>query len=525
MRRTLALVCVLVGIAIAAGSAGAGQDRAAFVTAEKSMLTPVAPGATVQPIMTVGETIGAYRFESIPDGISIQPRGRGQVDLYINHETSTVPFPYTPSAPTEANSQSDFDNAQVSQLTLDRQEVVAGRLAIPSSFNYQRFCSNFLASLQHGFNRPTLLTNEEATDFVFRSGKAWPAPASEPPAEQAGVVVAYDVLTGNHRTIYGMGRHNHENDVALPGFDRVVVLSGDDTFTSNPAQSQLYSYIAKNRNALWNDRGSLFGFVSDDPNVNDYYDFPIGSSMSVSGRFKEIDKASATGTQSQLEAASDALNVFQFVRIEDIAYDKRPGMRNVVYFADSGRGATSPAENPFTSSNGRVWKMVLDPRDPTRVLSLSVLIEGDDNPVKTLDEIHQPDNVETTRNSLFVQEDPGSSQQFPFDSTEGNATTARVWRYDLATGTKEVVAKVNQEADEGPTDVDEAGKGNLGAWESSGIIDASAFFGPGALLLDVQAHTLWIEKAPGDDNVAPPGPDFTFKREGGQLLLLRLPGG
>ena len=39
---------------------------------------------------------------------------------------------------------------------------------------------------------------------------------------------------GEYHTIYGMGRHNHENDVAIPGFDDLVVLSGDDTFTSGP---------------------------------------------------------------------------------------------------------------------------------------------------------------------------------------------------------------------------------------------------------------------------------------------------
>jgi len=37
-------------------------------------------------------------------------------------------------------------------------------------------------------------------------------------------------------------------------------------------------------------------------------------------------------------------------------------------------------------------------------------------------------------------------------------------------------------------------------------------------------NTLWVDKAPGDDNVPPAGPDFTYKREGGQLVLVRIPG-
>ena len=59
---------------------------------------------------------------------------------------------------------------------------------------------------------------------------------------------------------------------------------------------------------------------------------------------------------------TQAKPVFQFTRVEDIAYDRRRGMQNVVYVVDSGRGATSAGGNAFTSTNGRVWKLVLDPR-------------------------------------------------------------------------------------------------------------------------------------------------------------------
>jgi hypothetical protein len=246
------------------------------------------------------------------------------------------------------------------------------------------------------------------------------------------------------------------------------------------------------------------------------------------------------GPQWVLEYWSDINNVFQFVRVEDIAYDKRPGMGNVVYIVDSGRGRRpdQSQDTPnFKSTNGRVWKMVLDPSDPTRVTSLTVLVEGDDNPVKTLSEVHQPDNIESTNRGILLTEDPGSSQQFATTDTSTNATTARLWYVPFA-GTPAVVAKVNQSADEGPTDVDPpdnppfAGAafaispGNLGAWESTGIVDASAAYGPGAFLINVQAHTLWVEKLTGPDTFidADSDPDFTYKREGGQLLLIRIPG-
>jgi hypothetical protein len=555
---------VAVGIAAAAAAALAGDNNSGFHTSQPSMLTTGdRSDVTFKPIATVGETLpGGTVFESVPDGIALRTRGQGRVDVYVNHETSTVPFPYTPSAPTESNSQNDFRNAEVSMLALNQHSagVLTSERVISSEENFQRFCSNFLAWTEHGFDRAILFTNEEAVDWVNRSGKAWPATIGSPAARQAGLVVAHDVKSGDTRAIWGMGRHNHENTVAIPGFDELVLLSGDDTFTSSPSQSQLYSYIAEDTDAVWNDEGSLWAFVSNDPAYDEYEDFLPGSATSVSGRFIEVPRMIATGVKADgtelmssdvgfpappndgtwqrdpngvgvdgpqwvLEYWSKTNGVFRFVRVEDLAYDKRPGMDNVVYIADSGRG-TAGASQARRSTNGRIWKMVLDPSDPRTVTSLSIFVEGDDNPVKTLGEVHQPDNLETTPDSLLITEDPGSSQQFTqADAGLPNATTARLWRVPLAGGAMEVVAKVDQSADEGPTDVDATtSRGNLGAWESSGVVDASAAFGPGAFLMTVQAGTLWVDKAPGDDNVAPAGPDFTYKRSGGQLVLIRVPG-
>ena len=563
-----ALVAAVVVGAVAGPVAG---NPAGFRTNQAPMLDPVAAGVTAEALITTGETLASgYRFESIPDGISLSTRGNGRIDVYVNHETSTVPFPYNPSAPTEANSQNDFDNAQVSKLIFNRGSggILHGSMAIRSEENFQRFCSNYLATAAEGFDREILFTNEEAVDWVNRSGQAWPATIGADEARQAGVVVAYDVRTGKRQPIWGMGRHNHENSIAVPGYGGPVLLSGDDTFTNLPSQSQLYSYIAANADAVWNDQGALWAFVSDDPTRQRYEDFLPGDSNSIAGHFIQVPRLIATGRnpdgtdlmagdvppalggpfplppndgtwqrfagigidgpQWVLEHWSQVNDVFNFVRLEDMAYDKRPGMSNVVYIVDSGRGTTG-APQAERSTNGRVWEMTLDPSDPTQVASLRILIEGDDNPVKTITEIHQPDNIESTVNAIYITEDPGSSQQFPFGSTDPAATTARIWQYNLATAVAQVVFKVNQSADEGATDVDGTpgvfAPGSLGAWEASGIVDASAAFGQGAFLVAVQSHTLWVEKAPGDDNFAPLGSDFTFKREGGQLLLLRIPGG
>jgi hypothetical protein len=53
----------------------------------------------------------------------------------------------------------------------------------------------------------------------------------------------------------------------------------------------------------------------------------------------------------------------------------------------------------------------------------------------------------------------------------------------------------------------------------------SDWFGPGMFLVTVQAHTLFVETAPGLDVTGDGNPDILNKREGGQLLLVHLPGG
>lgn len=575
-RRALVPILAVLVAGMTAAPVAAARPEVNFITDEDAMMWNLA-GGSVEAILTVGDELGSFMFDAIPDGISVRGRGTNAVQVFINHETSTVPFPYSTSSP--GGNLNDFTDSQVSRLHINRSthKVTDARYIIDDGDDVHRLCSNFLAGEAHGFDRPILLTNEEGIDWVNRAGLQWPATEDDPYARQIGAVIARDLSNGTDRIIWGMGRHNHENSLPLKGYGHPVVLSGDDSFVTSPNQSQVYSYIADSRADLWNDEGELWAFVSDDLAYDDYYDFPVSSTHSVSGHFIMVPKEIATGRnldgsdmmaedvpaglggpypeppsdggwqrppgatsgagvdgpQWVLEHWSDLNNVFSFVRVEDMAYDKRQGMRNVVYIVDSGRGR-GPADSigvnsdgvaaPFKSTNGRVWKMVFDKNDPTVVTSLSILIEGDDSPTKTLTEVRQPDNIETTKKGIYLTEDPGSSQQFPDGDLAGK--NARVWQYRFIDSVLTPVLEVNQDADEGATDVDTSAVGNMGAWEASGIIDVSQWFGPGMFLITVQAHTLFIETAPGPDiNDPPTGIDWTYKREGGQLLLVHIPGG
>jgi hypothetical protein len=542
--RTKAFVAVLgatVLAALAAVPAGAQPDPG-FHTSEAAMLTGVG-GTTVAPIISVGDTLAdGYMFEAIPDGISIaKVNGRGTADILVNHELSLVPFPAT---------RQDPSNALVSKLRLHQHGagVLKGEFVIPASAGYQRFCSNFIVGEKQGFERRLLFTNEEARDIVLREEDSWHQPGvtlNEAGAEQAGVVVAYDVKSGEYRSIYGMGRHNHENAVGVPGYGYPVVLSGDDTFDA-PA-SQLYLYKASSGKKVWQDRGTLYAFVSDDPAINDYGDLSTAS-PSVTGHFIEVPREIATGkdavdghevtsadfgypTPAQAVPATPAMpdgpqwvlehwsnlnNVFQFIRIEDIAYDRTHG--KTVYFADTGEPRALP--HPTTTRlfrgpsgtqgaymNGRLYKLQLNSRNPLGTATLSILpgANFDDLGYQNADAPHQPDNVETTKNAVYFQEDPGGHNAQP---SFAGATNARIWRYDLESHALTVVAEVDQSMS--PIT-------NKGAWESSGIVDASSVFGRGAFLVDVQAHGWDMDAGTGNDPPAVP------KRERGQLLLIRVP--
>jgi hypothetical protein len=529
----MAAVATACGIVVATSLAGDGK-KAGFHTSVPKMLQGQS-GATTQAIISVGDTVNGHTFDSIPDGISISKvNGKGSFDILINHELSPVPFPAT---------RQDYSNALVAKLRLHQKSagVLRGSYAIPSSPGYQRFCSNFIVGPEHGFARSLLFTNEEARDIVLRQQDSWHQPGvtlAEPGAEQAGVVVAYDVKSGAYKSIYGMGRHNHENSVGVPGYGFPVVLSGDDTFDA-PA-SQLYLYKAANGNAVWNDQGALYAFKSDNPAINDYGDVTTG--MTVTGHFIEVPRMIATGKRPDgkdvtsadfpgypaptgaipngpqwvLEHWSNLNNVFQFIRIEDTAYDRTNP--RVMYMADTGEPRAIP--NPATGRlmrgpsgtqgpymNGRLFKLELGP-DPLTGAKLSIMPNANFDALgyNNAGAVHQPDNVETTTKSVFIQEDPGSHNAQP---TFPGATNARVWRYDIATGALTVVAEVDQSM---------SPVVNKGTWESSGIVDASSVLGPGAFLVDVQAHQ-WDTPVPGGND-----PPAVQQREHGQLLVLRVPG-
>ncbi|MEO7118710.1 MAG: hypothetical protein ABIZ34_07045, partial [Candidatus Limnocylindrales bacterium] len=83
-RQRLAALAVS-GIALASTAGPVFAADPAFVSSSPSMLTTLTAGSSATPLLTVGEYVGSYMFDALPDGISLNPGGSGRVIAYINH--------------------------------------------------------------------------------------------------------------------------------------------------------------------------------------------------------------------------------------------------------------------------------------------------------------------------------------------------------------------------------------------------------------------------------------------------------
>ncbi len=311
-----------------AGPASA-KPPSGFITGEAPQITidPGLPsGRLSKPLISSGDELGDFIFEGIPDGVGIRPGAAKQtVDVYVAHEQSTVPF----------RGARDFEDASVSKLTLEPGPVRGKGRCSMRRWRFRRAkgsfaCSANMAGPDQGLDSHVFFTGEETNDVVD--------------GVQRGFAVVLDTESGEYTAVPGLGRLNHENTVVIPGgWEGLSMLTTDDTFSA--ATSQLYMYRADDQSALFADEGSLYAFrvtgvdgtpLADptDPfnGANDYLDVGVGQSLQ--GEFIPVPRDVALGDQTALEAWSNANNVFQAIRLEDLAYDKNDP--RTVYIADTG---------------------------------------------------------------------------------------------------------------------------------------------------------------------------------------------
>jgi hypothetical protein len=461
-------------------------------------------GYQTRPLFSVGDAVPlmnhpdqAYRMVGIPDGLGARETLGGPV-LYMNHEFDQTDL----SQPIVGGPT--FRGAFVSKWLLDgngdpvegapafRHVYQDGHLVGPiaSTDNntpaFARFCSAFMAGEQVGFTQDIFLTNEESTGADTFDGKG-------------GQTVA--IFDNEAHALSSLGHFSKENDVVWPNDGRrTVIMSLEDGPTS--PDSQLYMYVGRKideargelrRNGLVG--GRLFVFVSTTPGKDVEAQFTGGA---IGGRWVQIQNADQM-TDVQLEAAADAAGAFGFVRIEDGAFAKTN--RSDFYFATTGG---SEAEG---NALGRLYHLRLNQDGILLPARLDLVYNADAALAGGADGPVSPDNIDTSSRYLMVQEDatdPGQAHLV------GEGRDAGIWRFTLDVGplrttvlpgSRRLVAEVTPPGRDGvPVPA--------GEWETSGIIDASAWFGWGTWVFDVQAH----------DPTTAPEP---LTVEDGQVLLLR----
>lgn len=441
-------------------------ERPAFISlANKSDQQEV---GEIKALITSGENLSnGHSFPGIPDGLGAVQIENGTIDVFVNHEYDS-----------EENGQ----HAKVSKLRLNTTDgsIIGAELAIRDSQGYERLCSASLVK-GYGFEHPVFLTNEEVDD---------------------GSVLAIDATNGTVYELPWIGLFSHEQTIHVPYFyenaNKTVVLSFED---GAETESEVYMYVADNPNDLLSGKGLLHVFGAVDNATYNTWDDIYYSNRAVNGTFIPLSWNYNTQNETDLDTEAIAIGGFQFIRPEDGAMDKRQGMKNILYMAETG-GETDendemipPGPNDQNWTNGRVYQFEFtDPADPTKA-SFQVMLDGNDPMAPGHDILTNPDNLDTSPNSLMINEDRIDVNRFNATSPYNVTQNAQILKVDLANSTNlSPVAYVNQIEDRAAAH---------GDWESSGILDASQYFGEGAWLVDVQAHT---------------------KDEGGQLLLLNIPG-
>jgi hypothetical protein len=466
-----------------------------LVTTIKPYLVSISPEYALQPLLSVGDRLPQtsnpaeeYQMVGIPDGMgTYRSETEGVVVMFV-HELGNA----TLSEPIIG--QPLNRGAIASKLILDEAgRVVSGDRAYDTVWDentlvgpaaditnttpgFARFCSASVSYRDAGFDRPILLAGEEAGGVGTFDG-------------MGGLAVA--IFDNELHTLPKFGRFPWENTLAQPKKGKQTMLIGMEDGPASP-DNQLYMYLgskermpgatAMRRNGL--DNGDMYVFVSETPGMNTELSFTSGS---INGHWSKIESPE-TMTDVQLEAASDALSAFGFIRTEDGAFDVNNP--DVFYFVSTG----SATGNQL----GRLYKMTLDATNPLVNTTIELIYNADELAAVGVDSAISPDNLGVNEAFLMINEDGTTPSRTKMESLGREGS---IWRYDLLGFAGTRIAELN------PPARDAIDVPTSGTWESTGIVPIKGL-GRETWLVNVQAHG--PSTAPAPNTV-----------EDGQLLLLR----
>lgn len=479
----------------------------------------------VEALFTVGDRVIGFRPPGFLDGIGALALDHRVVRVFANHELSAGNgYFYGLANGTRLTGARityfDIDlrtrkllaSGLAYHTVVDRRGNVVTRarqinegLGTPATDGFDRFCSGHLIrGGTYDFEEDIYFAGEETNN---------------------GQAFALDVHEGTIYCVPMLGRAAFENVTPVDTGDpnTVGLLIGDDR-----APAPLFLYVGE-KNALGDgsflDRnglamGKLYVWVSDknDSNPSTFH----GTGKSRNGKFARIvhydpDKAGTPGydglgfaRQGRQNALVNAAKGFLFSRPEDVATNPADGTQAVM--ASTGRGTLFGGVDDW----GTTYLVDLEFGVPITG-RITILYDGDDagngqfsHPDRGL---RSPDNLDWAGNGMiYIQEDRATRLN---SFGEVSRMEVSLWELDPESGILKRAAIVDRSAV--PTGQNDPAPGDLGNWETSGVLDVTGLFRtlPGELLLiaHVQAHSLRGAPLGGSNQSR----DLV---EGGQLLLL-----
>jgi serralysin len=529
------------------------METLAFDTTQPSQVKGL-NGWTVDPIFTVGETIGGYTPTGIPDGIGAYSLNDTTVRFLVNSEIgNTVGYKYT------LKNGLQLPGSRISTFDVDKStfKIVNAGLSFDTIINREGKEVKTVADIENGgINRFCSGALFEANQFGNGIGLADRMYfAGEETAGGAAFVL--DTKTNVLHAVPWLGRAGWENATEINTGDpnKVAFLIGDD----NQAPLTLYvgdknakkdgSFLDRNGLA----QGKMYAWVADDTkNATDPIELDgstfKGTNSTTNGKFVELAYYDATKKGSAVDAAGDKTiqndlgydalgfatqaqqtklakdaQAFTFSRIEDVSTNPKDGTQAVL-------AVTGVEGTPNVW--GATYKIDIDFNNLATgdiTGKLDILYDGNDADKKDFG-LRSPDNLDWADDGkIYINEDRAISATlfgatsklesaiFSIDPTaaDPSKTLTRIAQVDRS-------AVPSGQTDPSPTDI--------GNWETSGILDVSTLFGnkPGELFIfDVQAHSLrdgsiiTATNIDGDGNGTKTAAENLV--EGGQLSFLIAP--
>ena len=434
---------------------GGGGGLSGGTSSDPAYLEPLLPGVSFQALLSVGDPAArnGYRMAGIPDGLGAFAGGNPNGFVVLANQELQ---------PTQGTVRAHgATGAFVSKWRIDKTtgRVLTGEDLIQwaslwsaragaydaaaKGVAFTRFCSGDLAPTSAFYDDASGLGHD---DRLYLNG------------EEAGFgrAFAHDVETGISYELPRLGKISFENVVARPDSGaRTVVAATDD---SNPGEILLY-VGTKTAEGSPVDRagltdGTLLGLKVVGFPAEPASGIPAGTPFTTYD-YGDVSAVDGPG----LQALSTANGVTGFNRPEDIAWNPADG--DELYFVTTASFAGST----------RLWRLrFADGADPAAGGVLDLLVDGAVAPGAP----KMFDNITVTADGryVYIQEDPGNQLYL-----------ARIWRYEIASGSLEVVAQHSGDR------FDPHGSHFMTQdEESSGIIDVSSILGDGRFLLDVQVH-------------------------------------